>query len=52
MENWVIKNRKADFELVKNECGVSEVLARCLVNKGIETTDEMLAFLHPRLSTG
>ena len=50
MENWVIKNRKADFELVKNECGVSEVLARCLVNKGIETTDEMLAFLHPRLT--
>jgi single-stranded-DNA-specific exonuclease len=49
MENWVIKNKKADFDLIMKECGVSEVLARCLVNKGFETTEEMNAFLHPKL---
>lgn len=49
MENWVIKNRKADFNLIMQECGVSEVLARCLVNKGFETTKEINLFLHPTL---
>ncbi|HWT75060.1 MAG TPA: single-stranded-DNA-specific exonuclease RecJ [Mobilitalea sp.] len=49
MENWVIKNKKADFNLIMQECGVSEVLARCLVNKGFETIEEINAFLHPKL---
>lgn len=47
MENWVIKNRKADFDRIKNECGISEVLARCLVNKGFEETEDILEFLNP-----
>ncbi|MBP1753693.1 MAG: hypothetical protein H6Q59_91 [Firmicutes bacterium] len=50
MENWVIKNRKADFNLIMKECGVSEVLARCLVNKGLDTIQEIDTFLHPKLS--
>ena len=49
MENWVIKNKKADFNLIMQECGVSEVLARCLVNKGFETAEEIKTFLHPSL---
>lgn len=47
MENWVIKNKKADFNRIVNECGVSEVLARCLVNKGFEEPEDIIAFLHP-----
>ncbi len=50
MENWVIKNKKADFNLIMKECGVSEVLARCLVNKGLVSLEEIDAFLHPKLS--
>lgn len=50
MEKWVIKNKKADFELIMRECGVSEVLARCLVNKGLETSTEIDAFLHPKIT--
>ncbi len=50
MENWVIKNRKADFNLIVQECGVSEVMARCLVNKGLEASEEINRFLHPRLN--
>lgn len=47
MENWVIKNRKADFDCIVQQCGVSEVLARCLVNKGIEDPADINAFLRP-----
>ncbi len=48
MENWVIKNKKADFDLIMKECGVSEVIARCLVNKGFDTSEKMHAFLRPQ----
>ncbi len=49
MENWVIKNKKADYQRIMQECGVSEVLARCLINKGHEKPEEINHFLHPRL---
>ncbi len=49
MENWVLKNRKADFQMIMQECGISEVIARCLVNKGFENIEEMNRFLHPGL---
>ena len=50
MENWVIKNRKADFNIIMQECGISEVLARCLVNKGLESSEDIQAFLQPNLA--
>jgi single-stranded-DNA-specific exonuclease len=40
MEKWMLKNKKADFELIMQECGISEVLARCLVNKGLEAPEK------------
>ncbi len=49
MENWVLKNRKADFALITQKCGISEVLARCLVNKGLETPEEIERFINPNL---
>ena len=49
MENWVIKNRKADYNLIMQQCSVSEVLARCLVNKGLEAPEEITDYLHPKL---
>ena len=49
MENWVLKNKKADFESIMQECGVSEVIARCLVNKGFESVEDMKQFLKPGL---
>lgn len=45
MENWVLKNKKADFDRITRECGVSEVLARCLVNKGMEEPEDIKAYL-------
>ncbi len=49
MENWVLKNKKADFNLIMQECNVSEVIARCLVNRGLESTKDMRAFLYPEI---
>lgn len=49
MENWVIKNKKADFEQIVKKCGVSEVMARCLVNRGLEDPEEINSYLHPKL---
>ncbi len=49
-EYWVIKNKKADFQRIMTECGISEVLARCLVNRGYEETEEIRDFLYPNLS--
>lgn len=49
MENWVIKNKKADFNRIIQQCGISEVVARCLVNKGMEEPEEIEAFLNPRI---
>ncbi len=51
MENWVLRNKKADFNQIMQECGVSEILARCLVNRGFESISDMNAFLHPRLES-
>lgn len=50
MENWVIKNKKADFDLIVKECGISEVLARCLVNKGLEKPEDIKVFLNSDLN--
>lgn len=49
MEKWVIKNRKADFQKLMEECGISEVLARCLVNKGLEDVEAIKAYLNPKI---
>lgn len=46
MENWVIRNKAADFPHIVKECGISEILARCLVNKGMTETKDIEAFLH------
>jgi len=50
VENWFIKNRKADFNAIMSRCGCSEVLARCLVNRGLEDLDEIEAYINPQLS--
>ena len=47
MENWVIKNIKGDFENIMEKCGVSQILARCLVNRGLNDPKEIHSFLHP-----
>lgn len=49
MENWVIKNKKADFQAMMHKHGISEVIARCLVNKGFEQEVDIERYLNPKL---
>lgn len=42
----MIKNKKADFQNLMMQCGISEVLTRCLVNRGYETPEAIKRFIH------
>lgn len=46
MEKWYIKNKLADFDALSRELGVSEVLVRLMVNRGLNTSDEMRKFMN------
>ncbi len=45
----MIKNIKADFTQIIEKCNISEILARCLVNRGLKNPDQIDTFLHPSL---
>lgn len=47
MEKWMIKNKKADFNAIASEFGISEVLARLMVNRDIREPEQIRAYLHP-----
>jgi single-stranded-DNA-specific exonuclease len=46
-ENWVIINKKGDVKAVAEEQGVSEITARILLNRGLDTKDKRDLYLHP-----
>ena len=46
----MVKNRSADFAAIAARFGISEVTARLMVNRGLNTDEEMEAYLHPDLS--
>jgi len=45
---WLLKNPKHDFRRMSKELGVSELLCRLLVNRGIFDPDEARGFLDPK----
>lgn len=47
MEKWMVKNKKADFKAISEAFGVSEVIARLMVNRGLDEIEQMQAYLHP-----
>lgn len=49
MEKWFIKNKKADFELIAKTFGISPVLARLAVNRGVGSNEEMERYLRPAM---
>lgn len=49
MEKWFIKNKLADFKELSKELGVSEVLVRLMVNRGLSNAEEMKAFMEPNV---
>lgn len=49
MEKWFIKNKKADFALIAKQFGISEILARLIVNRNITSNEELEHYLHGNL---
>ena len=45
MKNWYLYCKKGDFEAISEEFGISPILARLLVNRGISTSEEIRSFL-------
>lgn len=50
MENWVLKNKKADFEAIMKKHGISECLTRLLVNRGLTKEEDIELYLKPDYS--
>lgn len=49
MEKWFIKNKKADFDLIARTFGITPVLARLAVNRGIGSNAALEQYLRPSL---
>ncbi len=49
MEKWFIKNKKADFDLIARTFGISPVLARLAVNRGVGSNEAMERYLRPAM---
>ncbi|TJX16135.1 single-stranded-DNA-specific exonuclease RecJ [Tissierella creatinini] len=50
MEKWFIKNKKQDFRQLAKEAGISEIVARLLINRDIYKKRDVDLFLNPELS--
>ncbi len=48
-EKWIVETKKGDFSGIANELGVSPLLVRCMINRGLETPQEMKRFLQGTL---
>lgn len=48
-QNWVIRTKRADFDALSEQFHIDPVVARILVNRGVEES-QIEAFLHPDLS--
>ncbi|HHT97165.1 MAG TPA: single-stranded-DNA-specific exonuclease RecJ [Clostridiales bacterium] len=46
---WLISNKSGDFNNIMKIFGVSEILARCLVNKDIVSIDDIERYLNPKI---
>ncbi len=50
MEKWSVKNIKFDYSKFSKQLGVSEILSKLLVNRGIHTVEEAKEYLDSKVS--
>lgn len=48
-EKWFIKNKKGNFEQIGQYHHIDPVIARLIVNRGINSNEELAGYLHPSL---
>lgn len=49
-ERWILETKKADFDGLSKELGVSPLIVRCMVNRGMTEQEEMREYLYGTLS--
>lgn len=45
-KKWMLQTRRGDFQSVGEKYGISPVAARCMVNRGVRTPQEIEEYLH------
>ncbi|MCH5251827.1 MAG: single-stranded-DNA-specific exonuclease RecJ [Lachnospiraceae bacterium] len=48
-EKWILETKKGDFEGLAKELGVTPLLARCMINRGLSEVSEMKQYLYGTL---
>ncbi|MDD5899497.1 MAG: single-stranded-DNA-specific exonuclease RecJ [Lachnospiraceae bacterium] len=48
MTEWILKNKKADLERLRQDTGLSESICRVLANRGIAEPQQVQEYLHPQ----
>ncbi|MBR2407432.1 MAG: single-stranded-DNA-specific exonuclease RecJ [Lachnospiraceae bacterium] len=48
MTEWILKNKKAEFDVSEHKVGLSKVICRVLVNRGVTTPEQIRAYLNPK----
>ena len=44
-ERWILENKQADFRGLGVQLGISPLVVKCMVNRGLKTKEEMEHFL-------
>ena len=47
MAKWLQYTKRADFKGIGEHLGVDQVIARIMVNRGLDSEEQMQIFLHP-----
>ncbi len=50
LEKWILKNPKVDFKKMSEALGISQLLCRILVNRGLDDYNTAQSFIRPELS--
>lgn len=45
-EQWFIQNKKGNFKVIANQCQISEIMAKLIVNRGISSKQELENYLN------
>ncbi|MBR4707864.1 MAG: single-stranded-DNA-specific exonuclease RecJ [Pseudobutyrivibrio sp.] len=51
MSKWMLQRKAADYAGLSAKLGVDPVIVRLMVNRGLNTYDQMQEYLHPSLDT-
>lgn len=49
-EQWFIRNKQGNFDLIAKQCNISPIMAKLLVNRGINSQKMLLDYLHTDLN--